>query len=167
PQVLLRGDVARLLLVNGLQTVDSPVEPFQTLGQIAAFAADPFAEVAVTAAEIELIFEDGGEIGGQFLLDRQGLADVLFRRRTLAEIGEQVPQVVAARRLSRNSPVGSFWPPLMALEPLFCYISDILIHTGCRAVAPDLEEVMGQAHQTPFLLDLLQPAQAEAAEAAR
>ena len=78
PQELLGGDIARLLLVNGLQTVDGPAEPFQTRGRIAAIA-DQFAEVAVTATEIDLISGHGGELGGQFLPDRQGLAVLLLR----------------------------------------------------------------------------------------
>src|SRR5437867_2414213 len=55
----------------------------------------------------------------------------------------------------------------MTPEPSLYYISDILIQTGCAAVAPDLEQVMRQAHQAPFTLDLLQAAQREAAEAPR
>jgi hypothetical protein len=50
--------------------------------------------------------------------------------------------------------------------PIFDY-SDILIYTGYAAVAPKLEEVMRQAHQTPFSLGLLQPTQAEAPESPR
>jgi len=63
--------------------------------------------------------------------------------------------------------LGASWIALMAPEPAPCPITDLLIHTGDIAVAPDLEEVVGQAHQPPFRLDLLQAAQAEAAETAR
>src|SRR5947209_18422434 len=55
----------------------------------------------------------------------------------------------------------------MTPEPPFGYISDILINAGCAAVAPDLQEFVSQAHQTPFPPDLLQPTQREAAEAPR
>src|ERR1700722_9490503 len=52
-------------------------------------------------------------------------------------------------------------------ELRICFFCDFLILTGCAAVAPELEEVMGQAHQPPFALDLRQPAQAETAETTR
>src|SRR5437763_2194137 len=54
----------------------------------------------------------------------------------------------------------------MTPEPPFSTISDILIYTRYGAVAPNLQEVVRQADQAPFALDLLQATQREAAETA-
>src|SRR2546423_7940808 len=43
----------------------------------------------------------------------------------------------------------------------------MLDRNRCPPVAPDFEQIMGQAHETPFTTDVLQPAQQEATEPTR
>ena len=69
------------------QTGDGTVRPFQTPGRIAA-VDDQVAQVAVTVPEVDLIHGCGWVFGGQFLVDRKGLAVLRLRFRAPAETGE-------------------------------------------------------------------------------
>ena len=62
------------------------------------------------------------------------------------------------REFVQESPLGPFGLSLKASELLIHPIADLLIYIRKIAVAPDLEQVVGQAHQTPLPLDLRQPA---------
>ena len=74
------------------------------------------------------------------------------------------------RSLSENSarsPFGVSWLPFPALDSIFDYITDLSTLRRYKVVAPDLQQIVRQADEGPFALDLLQAAQAEAAETTR